>query len=1009
MLTKGAIGNLVNRYRAVLKKCNLMNTFGSLAVASMLVLGGAGVAGAADLILKSDKYGDLRTAVKEATLTSSDNVSLTYESTNNGYYPAAIAEPGTLNIDVKNLTISSTSKGIAAKGDDYITINAAEDISIDTTSGKEAALHLVKEGGAHAGAITLNANGNITLQSKGYVIHNNSDGIVNIDADGDFKAVTGSGISNNGTGALTIDAKNITIESTTYYGVISLGSGGIDLTAEENVVIKNEGTYAAVQNRDGTVNITAGNGVSIEGDIVKKAGAADINITAEKGSMDITGDITISSGKLNLTAKTGDIEIKGNVHGDASASMSAKVDIKGNNITITSASGAGQAESTDGVIRNVDIEATGKVTIAATGNLSGVGAGPDDATRPHTENSIKAKEIEITSENSFGVYANNHSYHASGTREHFKLEAETINITSKKDGILVMNGAEAAVTGFDTLNITSAEQGIGSEYGGLTIEGGKLLVDATEEGIRSKLGGDLAINTELLKVEAGLESIKLTGDSELTIESGTTQLDGDIVTETYNGKNASLTVNFDGKDSYLNGNVTTVEGANTHLAFNNGGTWKSTAASSVSKMTMNDGVLSVMGLHTVSIGNLSGTGGTLNALTLLEDGVLKTGNVDIASFGSATTYRLMRSTAATPSFNVVPVDANGNPLTADDLNQSQLAEVISQTITGDAGEDIADDSTATVAAGIVNDTVTVNNNGEVVAGGGASDVTKAMLEAASVNTVSLDRILTNDVRKRMGDLRSDKNEAGVWMRWDGGKLKGDSGLTNNFNTIQIGGDTKVAKNCRLGVAGSFTHGDSEFDRGNGQLEGFSFATYATWMGDNGMFADVVARLGKFSTEMNVEGLKGDMDNRVFSLSGEYGWRFDLCNQFFVEPQVELAYTYVSSDDLQFGDATYQFDNVDSLTGRAGLVAGWNLPNDMGNVYARASVLQQFMGDAKVTGHTAAGATIHETDGDDTWLEYGIGANVKLTDKAYIWADVERTEGAEIEEEWRGTVGIRYSF
>ena len=32
-LTKGAIGNLINRYKAVLKKCHLMNTFGSLAVA----------------------------------------------------------------------------------------------------------------------------------------------------------------------------------------------------------------------------------------------------------------------------------------------------------------------------------------------------------------------------------------------------------------------------------------------------------------------------------------------------------------------------------------------------------------------------------------------------------------------------------------------------------------------------------------------------------------------------------------------------------------------------------------------------------------------------------------------------------------------------------------------------------------------------------------------------------------------------------------------------------------
>ena len=45
--TKGAIGNLLNRYKAVLKKCNLLNTFGSLAVASMLVMSAAGVAAAA--------------------------------------------------------------------------------------------------------------------------------------------------------------------------------------------------------------------------------------------------------------------------------------------------------------------------------------------------------------------------------------------------------------------------------------------------------------------------------------------------------------------------------------------------------------------------------------------------------------------------------------------------------------------------------------------------------------------------------------------------------------------------------------------------------------------------------------------------------------------------------------------------------------------------------------------------------------------------------------------------
>ena len=47
MLTKGAIGNLVNKYRAVLKKCRLLNLFGTLALTGALTVGAAGMAGAA--------------------------------------------------------------------------------------------------------------------------------------------------------------------------------------------------------------------------------------------------------------------------------------------------------------------------------------------------------------------------------------------------------------------------------------------------------------------------------------------------------------------------------------------------------------------------------------------------------------------------------------------------------------------------------------------------------------------------------------------------------------------------------------------------------------------------------------------------------------------------------------------------------------------------------------------------------------------------------------------------
>lgn len=63
-LTKGAIGNLINRYKAVLKKCHLLNVFGSLAVAGMLVMGGAGMAVAAeDVPLEGKNNYDSKTEV----------------------------------------------------------------------------------------------------------------------------------------------------------------------------------------------------------------------------------------------------------------------------------------------------------------------------------------------------------------------------------------------------------------------------------------------------------------------------------------------------------------------------------------------------------------------------------------------------------------------------------------------------------------------------------------------------------------------------------------------------------------------------------------------------------------------------------------------------------------------------------------------------------------------------------------------------------------------------------
>ncbi len=527
--------------------------------------------------------------------------------------------------------------------------------------------------------------------------------------------------------------------------------------------------------------------------------------------------------------------------------------------------------------------------------------------------------------------------------------------------------------------------------------------------------GQVDVNGDMLVVEASDNIADVRGHSILNINSKVAQLKGDIQYG-YNhvgggdyAVDSIINLNLSGENSYWEGaakltwsqvegeeipledlkvntlNVTLADGAKwipTKLDESNINTNKGSSRIPVNNLNLDDGIVVIKAGVEADVETLSGKGDVRVDTTGESMGTLTAAN------------------AADATLDVQAADADGNALNADQTDAETLKKVKAQVKAEGATV------TASAAEGDVNGAITVAADGSTSTA--KNTLMDAALKQASITTVSLDRILTNDVRKRLGDIRADQNTTGVWMRWDGGRLK-NSGLTNDFNTIQIGGDTKVAKNCRLGVAGSFTHGEGDFARGSSELEGFSFAAYATWMGENGMFADVVARLGHFSTEMKVEGREGDMNNRVASLSGEYGWRFNVCEQFFIEPQVELAYTYVSSEDLELGAAKYSFDNVDSLTGRAGLVAGWNLPNDRGNLYARASVVQQFMGDAKISGMKGDIRNIQEIDGEDTWLEYGIGANIKLTDKTYIWADVERTEGAEIDEEWRGTVGVRFSF
>ena len=101
MLTKGAIGNLVNRYRAVLKKCRLINVFGSLAAAGILITGLTDAALAQGSLVNGTHNFTEDTAVEADQLTEG--------SVRTGI----IADSGDMTVTVadgKTLTVSSTAQ-----------------------------------------------------------------------------------------------------------------------------------------------------------------------------------------------------------------------------------------------------------------------------------------------------------------------------------------------------------------------------------------------------------------------------------------------------------------------------------------------------------------------------------------------------------------------------------------------------------------------------------------------------------------------------------------------------------------------------------------------------------------------------------------------------------------------------------------------------------------------------------------------------------------------------------
>lgn len=190
------------------------------------------------------------------------------------------------------------------------------------------------------------------------------------------------------------------------------------------------------------------------------------------------------------------------------------------------------------------------------------------------------------------------------------------------------------------------------------------------------------------------------------------------------------------------------------------------------------------------------------------------------------------------------------------------------------------------------------------------------------------------------------------------------------------------------------------------------------MFDCGGYIDIVGRVGRLSSDVTASTLsttggvlKGSYDNTAFGLSAEIGYKWDVTSIFYVEPQMELAYGFVSGDDFRSSNGVkYEQDDFQTLVGRIGTRLGANLPEQAGTIFLHASLLHDFLGDADGTATPRQGlARDVSVDIGGTWFAYGIGAQFDMKKNVSFYGMLERSSGSDYQDDYRYSVGFSYRF
>ena len=211
-----------------------------------------------------------------------------------------------------------------------------------------------------------------------------------------------------------------------------------------------------------------------------------------------------------------------------------------------------------------------------------------------------------------------------------------------------------------------------------------------------------------------------------------------------------------------------------------------------------------------------------------------------------------------------------------------------------------------------------------------SDLANAQVSLRQAQLLLVEDDLSG-IHQRLGEVKNGE-KGNVWVRNVNSRQKlaalstGESetsGFKQNVHSVQVGADTAVTDNLRVGgfVGRSQANVDFSGYYGDGKVRSNSVGLYAAYLADNGIYVDNIVKYSRLHANSDHTEKR---HYNAYTISSELGKRFSLANDWTITPQAQLAWTHISSQENE--------DSLSSVYSRIGLrVAkgfalsnGWNL-------------------------------------------------------------------------------------